>query len=409
MFRTSSIALVLLTCASPTLAAEPGLPDEVQVRNALDEYPVVQAARARAGAAKAEAEALRKGPHEFTLSGTYIRRNVDRQGAFDEYDATLARQIRLPGKGRLDREIGKYGIAAADNLAEDARHQSALILAEGWFDWLGSSARARVDLAAMNNYARALGALEKREKAGDASRLDLDLAQAALATARTAAERSAGEAELARTRLSAQFPGMALPADAPELPVPDMDDARLVGLRDHIETNSHEIAAAEAEAMRRKSMAQRAQKDRIADPSVGLRLFSERGGEERGAGVLFSMPLGGGNRRAIADQAFAQATAAEAEFALARTMVKQTADADLVSARFRIAAWKRAREALDSQVAAVTKLRRGHQLGEIDLAELLLGERMAHDAFREEAIARAEAMRALTKLRIDSHELWLAD
>lgn len=409
MLRTFSLALMLATFGSAAFAQEPGLPDEGQVRSALDEYPVVIAARARAEAARAEAEALRKGPHEFTFSGSYIRRSVGQQGAFDEYDATLARPIRLPEKARLDREIGKYGIAAADNLAEDARHQSALMLAEGWFDWLAASAQARVDLAAVGNYEQALEALKKREKIGDASRLDIDLAEAALATARTAAERSAGEAGLARTRLSAQFPGLPLQADAPELPVPDVDDATLEGLRDRIEMNSHEIAAAEAEAMRRQSMADRARKERLADPSVGVRLFSERGGEERGAGLVFSMPFGGGNRRALADQAAAQASAADAELGLARIMVKQTAEADLATAQFKIAAWQRAREALNSQVAAVIKLRRGQQLGEIDLAELLLGERMAHDAFREEAIARAEAMRAITKLRIDSHQLWLAD
>jgi hypothetical protein len=60
-------------------------------------------------------------------------------------------------------------------------------------------------------------------------------------------------------------------------------------------------------------------------------------------------------------------------------------------------------------MAALDKLRRGHQLGEIDLGDLLLGERMVHDAFRREAEARTEAMRAITKLRIDAHDLWLAD
>jgi hypothetical protein len=62
-----------------------------------------------------------------------------------------------------------------------------------------------------------------------------------------------------------------------------------------------------------------------------------------------------------------------------------------------------------AQMAALEKPRRGHQLGEIDLADLLLGERMVHDAFRREAEARAEAMRAITKLRIDAHDLWLKD
>jgi hypothetical protein len=34
---------------------------------------------------------------------------------------------------------------------------------------------------------------------------------------------------------------------------------------------------------------------------------------------------------------------------------------------------------------------------------------MVHDAFRIETAARADAMRAITKLRIDAHDLWLAD
>ena len=60
-------------------------------------------------------------------------------------------------------------------------------------------------------------------------------------------------------------------------------------------------------------------------------------------------------------------------------------------------------------MAALLKLRRGLELGEIDLADMLLGERMVHEAFRMETKARTEAMQAITQLRIDSHELWLAD
>ena len=158
-----------------------------------------------------------------------------------------------------------------------------------------------------------------------------------------------------------------------------------------------------------EAVAARARKDRMADPTLGLRLFSERNGAERGAGVVFSMPLGGGYRKAVAEEAGAGASAARAEEQLARFRVQETADADLAEARYRIAAWQRARESIEAQMAALSKLRRGHQLGEIDLADLLLGERMVHEAFRVEATSRAEAMRAITKLRIDSHELWLAD
>ena len=35
--------------------------------------------------------------------------------------------------------------------------------------------------------------------------------------------------------------------------------------------------------------------------------------------------------------------------------------------------------------------------------------RYLQDAFRAEAAARTEAMRMLTRIRIDSHELWIGD
>ena len=142
---------------------------------------------------------------------------------------------------------------------------------------------------------------------------------------------------------------------------------------------------------------------------MGVRVFSEFGGAETGAGLVFSIPLGGGHRRALAGEAAALASAARAQEGLARYNVEETADADLVEARYRTAAWRRSREAVEAQIAALRKLRKGYELGEIDLTDLLLGERMVHHAFLSETEARGEAMRAITKLRIDSHALWLAD
>ena len=406
--RPLLLLLPLLALAAP-LAAEPGLPDEAAIARALDEHPSVLAARARTDAARARANGLKQGPHEFTFSGSYTRRSVDREGKYDEYDAQVSRALRLPGKGRLDREIGAFGVEAAENLAEDARHQAALLLAGHWFDWLSASAQARVDSAAVANYEQALKAVKRRHELRDAAQLDVDQASAALAAARLAAEQSGGMAALARTRLANHFPALPLPAEAPDVPLPAMAEARLSQLRDLVISNSHEIAAAEAEARRMAALADRTDKDRLADPSVGVRVFSERGGAERGAGVVFSVPLGGSHRKALADEAGASASAARAEEQLARFTVQETADADVTEARYRLAAWQRARETVGAQMAALAKLRRGHELGEIDLADLLLGERMVHDAFRIEAAARTDAVRAITKLRIDSHELWLAD
>lgn len=398
-----------LLALAARLAAEPGLPDAASVQVALDDHPSVRAARARVGSAQADERALGKGPHEVTFTGSYVRRTVDREGEYDEYDAQLSRAFRLPGKAALDREIGTYGVEEAENLAEDAKHQAALVLMGHWFDWLGAAAEAEVDAQAVANYERALAAVKRRVEMRDAAQLEADQAAAALAAARILAEQSTGRAGLAHARLRTHFPALALPDEPIDVPAPAIPEQGLEFYREAVIANSHEIAAAEARAGRMASTAERARKDRVADPSVGVRLFSERGGAERGAGLVFSMPLGGGHRAALADRAAADAGAARSEAQLTQFEVNETAAADVTEAQYRFTAWQRARESLQAQMAALAKLRRGHDLGEIDLADLLQGERLVHDAFRTEAATRTEALRAITKLRIDSHELWLAE
>ena len=406
--RINLLLLPLVALAAP-LAAEPGLPDAAAVNSALDAHPSVEAARARVDAARSDARARVKGTHELIFSGSYIRRTVDREGEFDEYDAQLSKAFRLPGKASLDREIGEFGIEEAENLAEDAKHQAALLLMEHWFDWLGAAAEAEIDAQAVANYEQALASIKRRVELRDAAQLDADQTEAALGSARVLAAQSAGRARLARSRLETHFPALPLPAEAMEVPVPEIPEPGLEHYRELVIANSHEIAAAEAHANRMQSVAARTRKDKMADPSLGVRLFSERGGEERGAGLVFSIPLGGGHRSALADQSEADANAARSEARLVHFEVREVADADLAEASYRLAAWQRSREALTAQMAALAKLRKGRELGEIDLADLLLGERLVHDAFRMEANARTEAQRAISKLRIDSHELWLAD
>ena len=106
-FLLASLSLALVAVPAQ---AEPGLPEEEMVAAALDDHPSVAAARARLEASRAEARGLRKGPHELTFSGSYNRRSIDREGRYDEYDAQLTRALRLPGKARLDRAIGRFGV-----------------------------------------------------------------------------------------------------------------------------------------------------------------------------------------------------------------------------------------------------------------------------------------------------------
>lgn len=393
--------------AAPAPAAEPGMPDPAAVVLALDSHPSVEAARARTGAAEAEARALARGPHELTFSGSYLRRSVDREGSYNEFDGQLTRALRLPGKARLDREIGRFGIDAATNLTEDTRHQAALLLNEGWWDWLGAAEQARVDRQAVANYTMLLKATKRRVGLRDAAQLDADQAEAQLGTAKLAAQQSAGREAIARARLVAQFPGLPLGDSPPPVPTPRLPEQDITALGALVVERSHEIAAAEARAAQAGAGSARARAERIADPSLGVRMFSERGGAERGVGVLFSMPFGGGYRKAQAEQAEAQASAAQADLTATRFAVDEMAQGDITGVRYALTAWQAAREGLNAQIAALEKLRLGLKAGEIDLADELLGERQVHDAFRAEAQARTEAMRALTKLRIDSHTIWV--
>lgn len=406
------VGMALAVLAAPGLAAADsgsGMPDPAEVAAALDGHPSVTAAQARVSAAEAEARALARGPYEATVTGSYVNRSVDREGRFDEYDAQLLRPFRLPGKARLDREIGRYGVSAAHNGAEDVRHQAAVLLNDSWWDWLGAAEEARVDRQAVAILTTLLDAVKQRIAVRDASGLEGDQTEALLGSAQLIAEQSAGAEALARARLVTMFPEIRAGESPPPVPSPEIPGEGIEALGRLVIERSHEIAAAEARAGQAGASASRARADRIADPSIGVRLFSERSGAERGAGVLFSLPLGGGHRKAVADRAEAEASAALSDVAATRFEVNAMSQTDMARARFAFAAWQRAREGLEAQVAALEKLRLGYRAGEIDLADQLLGERQVHEAFRAEASARAEAMRAITRLRIDSHTIWAPD
>lgn len=408
MIRKMIVAAALLGTSVAALA-QPGLPDDPQVQLALDEHPMVLAAKARVDVARADGRALRAGTQEFSVTTSVMQRSVDREGRFAEFDASISRPIRLPGKAALDRKAGEFGLIAAENRMEDAKHQAALLLAELWWDWLGASAEEAVDRQAADNLDRSLTSVKRRAELRDASPLEVDQAAAALGSARLQAEQAAGRAALARARLQSQFPSLVLPQAAQDLPLPELPEASLPMLRDLVIERSHEIFAARAEADRVQALADRARRDRFADPTIGVRAFSERNGMETGLGLIATIPLGGSHRSAIADRASSEAVAVAAEAAAVGFDVQEMADGDLVRANAAWQAWQRSREGAKAQVDAVLKMRRGYDLGAIDLADLLLAERQTQDMFRAEILARTQALRAITRIMIDSHSIWIGD
>ncbi len=393
-------------------AAQTALPDPAAVEIALDAHPAVEAARAGAAAARARARARAAGPHEATASGGFTHRRVEADGGnlgFPEYELGLSRALRLPGKAPLDRAAGEAGVRAADNMADDARHQTAVLLSDLWWDWLGAAAERRVLDRSVQTLAEAAAAVRRRQALRDAAPMEAEQAEAALALARSAARSAAGREAAARAVLAARFPLLPLPAAAPELPAPELPPEALPALGARVTARSHEIAAAAAVADEADLLARRARRDRIADPTVGLRGFSEFGGAEQGVGVMLSMPLGGRHRRALADEAAARAGAERARAVAVRQEIESLARRDVAEAQAALAAWQEAEAAARARASAAARAARGHALGGLDLAERLYAERTAQEAALAEAQGRAAAWRAITRLRIDSHTLWMHD
>jgi len=407
---TPTILGLLLTVApifSPASAADQAafLPPYDMVQQAINGHPMVSAASARMTAAEADARGRRAG-HDYTFSGSYMRRDTP-DGNYGELDGTLSRAIRLPGKAKADRKIGALGVDVAENARDDARHQVALLLKDHWMTWLAASAVAKVDQEALGTYERELKAVKERKRLKDAAELDVEMVETALMQAKASARASKAKALEARRALRRIFPGLALPATAPALPDPVETGHTRQEWHELILSRSHELKMAEQEAQRQLALAHRAKLDKMPDPSVGVRLFRERGGAETGVGVVFSMPFGMTRRSAQSDYQRAQAVAAAAEAQQARRDLEVLAERDITRAQTGLGVWQDAQSAEESGIAVTKRLARAVELGERDLTDYLRALRQQYELKRSEVMARAEAQNATLQLKIDSHEIWV--
>ncbi len=399
-------SIASLVCLAPIAVAQEFLPPAEIADRVLSNHPEVVAAKARAIGSYAEARRLAEGPYEWTLSGSYLQRSVSGVGEFGEYDLGVTRGLRLPGKSDIDSRIGQHGVSAAENAAEDARHQAALQLMSAWLEWLSAREIDAINDEQLASFERELDAVERRLLIDDAAAIDVDMARAALAETRSASARSRGQVARTLARLTAWFPDLPLPASpglitSPQLP-PDLDR-----LRQAVVENSHEIGYVEDLALKARAIADQAQADRTPDPQLGLRVFSERDGDETGFGVTFSIPIGGGAREAIAHEQQAAASATRQMAIRVRREIADIAASDAIQATSEYEAWQSAQLGLDESTHIVQRLRDGYAIGASSLIDLLTAERRYLSARMLEQEARTRAYFAILKLQIDSHEMWL--
>ena len=391
----------------PQMPNAPGLLATTQARAFLDQDPSVATARAGLEVARQEASILGQSPYEWIARGSTQRRNVTAVGRFNEWSVGVERGLRLPGKGAADRQIGEAVLGEARARYGEAMHSSARELMASWLDWLAAEQAYALAQASLVSIQDNLTAVDKRVKAGDASKLDANLARSELAEQRRLENDAKTQAAAAWARLSARFPGF--PKDRIALPLPAALDQNDGFWQQRILSESDELKIAQAQLARAEAQSARDRADRLPDPTLGVYTASESGGREKITGLTISIPLPGGVRQSRGAKSVAAQEAANQALELKRRQLETAIAGELATARGTFESLQIATDGAKGMQENARLTQRAYSLGEGDLQTLLLARRQASAAANSALQAQVAALKAWYGLLVDAHLIWDLD
>ncbi|MCL4779434.1 MAG: TolC family protein [Gammaproteobacteria bacterium] len=404
------IALVLAgTVPAAEFLPPADLPPIEAVTALLDEHPVVREAEARLLVAAADRDALRSGPHEAELQFSGQRRDTTGDPRrSNEWSASIERGFRLFGKAGLDRQIGARGITEAQENVGDARHETGRQLLALWYGALRASRELglRADQASLLEEVRST--VEARTRRGDAARLELLQADAALAQARSAQQQALSRQQAAHGALHASFPN--LPVVTPKSVDPVLPMGEQADWVEATLAHSHELLAVQSALEASRLAARRASRDQwLPDPTLGLFYANEQHHDEEIVGMSFAVPIVGGARRAQARRQFGEAEALAALEVATRQRLAAEAVVNWERAVSGVETWRQLQLAAEATTRHADLARRAFELGELPLAESLLARRNAAEAEVAAGQARLDANEAIARMLLDAHRLWPMD
>ena len=211
----------------------PDLPPTPQVKIALERDPRVLAAISGVGYEESNQRRLAAGGYEFSVRADVAKRRVTEPeipGDFNEWGLALERPLRLPGKSSLDRELGAQGVSVARLSAGDAMHEVGRNLLRLWFAWMKEDAQLAIWNQQLELARQQEVAVQKRKRAGDAPKMELNLAEAAAIQAESNWVQARSRETTARSTLTRTFPAITVPAKATLSRATSPDpDPRLLG------------------------------------------------------------------------------------------------------------------------------------------------------------------------------------
>lgn len=391
------------------MAAEPGSvwPRAGNTIDVLASAPAYQAAWRAVGAEESVHRQYRIGPHEWTGSVSAARRTQTSPTPerSTEWEVGLERALRLPGKADAFDRAGQARVAQARAAAHKVWREQARLLLERQGTWLRERESARVWAVQVGLFQQQLETVAKRQRLGDAARIEQEQAEAALVQAQAQAQAASGRALAARAGLERLFPGLDLPPDT-VLPAPQglqRSDAQWIAaqLAAHSEL---EMARAESAAADAQSKLDGA--ETRADPTLGLRYGRARNGAENMLGVVLSIPFGGDYRAAGAAAAASRSAAAALRQVDAELRAQADAAQRLHEARTAYVFWQGSADAAQRLARAADSLQRGYQLGAGSLGDVLSARRLANEQQLAAAVGAVDAWLSQHRLELEADLLW---
>lgn len=358
-------------------ASAVAMPPEPLIAAAVDASPMVVAAKADLDRAYATARRLRIGEYEVVLSGSAGRRSIDDPAAgevgYPEWNAGLSRTIRLPGKRGADEELAAIEIEKAIATYEKERRNALLEFVALWTDWRAAYESLLTARRLADSALQLAAAEEKAVELGASRRIYADQLRAESGLFQLEAERNYIEEQNSRANLAAAFPDLVMP-EAPD--ALEWDAVRIAALLEANEFESAAVREAQLTLDQMLTTAKRARLDRLPDPTFGVQIANEFGGNETSVMATVSIPLGGRARSAAVSEAGSRAVAAAAWLKAAeldsRRRFEQAKRAALIASRTLSNAEASVLTARD----AMERLKRGYAMGSVNLNDLTATRRI---------------------------------
>ena len=387
----------------------PTLPPFARIDRLLADTPLLHEAQAMQQAALQNGQVLRAGTQEFTGQAQLQQRRIDAppdNGNYAEWQMLLNRQIRLPSQARADIRLADALTTSANAGLIGARQLLLTDVLAAWFAAQRAQAEAALAQQNLTLMQRQAQALQRRKALGDASLLELEQMQAEEARAQSALLLAQGLASSSRAALEARYPALAgdttlsgQAGSTAQLALPALSGDALRAL---VEQNSAILARDHAALQQAQAKAGQATAARIPQPTVGAYIGSDRGGRERIVGLQFAMPFGGPARVSTERAALAEVDAAQWRLRDAQALTLAEFQRLWATSQSQAAGAQAMDQAAQVQTQASARMLRAYQLGETGISDWLLARRSALDAVRQALQSRFDAAQSTALLRLQA-------